>query len=801
MDTAISRRGFVKAGATLGALGAAGIAGMTATDTWLKTAKASATPEEKTVCTFHQCHCRGNCTLKCTVRDGRVCKIEPNPAAEEEFHKVCLKGLSEVQHIYADTRIQTPLRRVGERGEGKFEAISWDEALDTLVEEVHKIWDKYGHEGLLFYNVTENANDSVELPKLLGCSVHGASGLDIGYANGMWEILGKSGKANQSCVTSSLDIRDLKNTKTFISMGSNFMETGLTHCSAFFDAKDAGMYSICVDPNFTTTAGKCDQWVSIEPGTDPAFFLGLITCVLDNNWYDETFCKLHTSLPFLINKTTGELLRDHATLLDEKGNDTEDGTANPFKVLDEQGNLVNAEEAGEHIKLEGSIIIDDVEYTTVFSQLKENAKNYSLQWAAEKTTISEDVLYDIADRYANHGPSRIDVGYGGGDRYQNVDIASHAMGILAALTGNYGKFGSGIGVTYNAGYPFGNELATWKLPSTAKSKTMKQSAFRIPYSESNIHGLLSWGDVQQRFGSLEDMWEWVRSLDFVCVADIFSNTTVQYADLVLPICTRFEAEEDVAAIKTSRYHVALREKCIDPLFDSKSDFAAQLAILQAFGLADDMPKNSEEYVRYQLEQSTSKKLANMTLEELRAHDNVLAYRDFDTVLSKPKFSDYKFGGASGRLDCYYTSLIDYGQALPIWEEPNQVKSEHPDLPLRFLSVKTRFRLHAQFCDASWIRQFCNTQLQLNPEDTQSRGLSDGNEVRISNDNGNFGCTAVANSAVRPGTCKIIQGEWAKYVSFGNEQNVTNVTETNRGLALPNGPVLMFNDTLVEVAKA
>ena len=96
-------------------------------------------PEQKTAYTFHQFMCGGGCSLKCTVRDGRLCLIEPNDALGEELGTVCLRGLSEVQHVYSADRIQTPLKRVGARGSNEFEAITWDEALDIIEEKIKGI--------------------------------------------------------------------------------------------------------------------------------------------------------------------------------------------------------------------------------------------------------------------------------------------------------------------------------------------------------------------------------------------------------------------------------------------------------------------------------------------------------------------------------------------------------------------------------------------------------------------------------------------------------------------------------------
>lgn len=120
-----SRRSFLKgAGVAVGAAGFAGAGSMMSAEGWLAPAAANAASEERVAYLCHQFHCLSGCNLKCTVRDGRIAKIEPNDACREEDQRICLRGISEVQHVYATDRLQTPLKRVGERGEGKFEQIS-----------------------------------------------------------------------------------------------------------------------------------------------------------------------------------------------------------------------------------------------------------------------------------------------------------------------------------------------------------------------------------------------------------------------------------------------------------------------------------------------------------------------------------------------------------------------------------------------------------------------------------------------------------------------------------------------------
>ena len=121
----ITRRGFLKGVTAAGALGL-GLSGMTSTSGWLREASAEETVEERVAYTYHQAHCGGMCPLKCTVRDGRLVMVQPNDAcAMDRLKTICLKGISEVRHIYGDGRIQAPLKRVGDRGTNQFEQVSW----------------------------------------------------------------------------------------------------------------------------------------------------------------------------------------------------------------------------------------------------------------------------------------------------------------------------------------------------------------------------------------------------------------------------------------------------------------------------------------------------------------------------------------------------------------------------------------------------------------------------------------------------------------------------------------------------
>ena len=801
-NTTLTRRGFLKAtGTATGALGIAGVAGsasMFSTDGWFAPAPAHAEPREHVAYTYHQAHCRGHCMLKCTVRDGRLSLIQPNDKAKEGLQTVCLKGLSEIQHVYSAERIQTPLKRVGERGAHEFVAISWDEAMGIFAQNVKKCWDAYGKQSV-FASIAMESEVASELGKLLSASMDTVGGIDVGYANGLAGMYGGAKRSGPlGAVTAFNGVADWMNTKTLLFVGVNFIESSLTQTKPFFDAKEAGMHAISIDPHFSPTASKCDEWIPIEPGTDAALFLGMISSILDHEWFDADYVRNHTSLPFLVSDADGALLRDHAE--DPSVEKPEDGQTNPFFVWDEMTSAARPyTDEGAIPALEGTYEIDGKSYTTVFSLLKKAQAAYSVDWAAETTHIPAMDIERLTERYATGGPACIAVGYGGNDKYGNADIAGHAAGLLAALTGNVGRAGGGIGYP---GFGYGSApLGAWPLNKDMKPTTLSVPAFELPYAETDIKCFIGVGDqIQQRFADLNKLAEWVDGLDFIVYADVYHSTGAQYADLVLPICSRFESDEAIGGVRSNKGQVMLRQQVLEPLFESKTDFAFEREIARALGIDASLPKSNEERVAHMLSTATNPKVEGITLEALQDNQGVLPYKGPSAI----PFADQKYPTLSGRLEVYYPDMLTFGQALPAWEPPEETGPEsalRDSFPLQLCQMRTRFHIHNQFCDAEWIRQYSTAGLRMNPQDMEARGLATGDKVEVFNERGSFSCPVEGDESIRPGSARIFEGEWSKFMDAGNIQNVTNPGISDRGRALLNGPVIPYNDTLVEVKKA
>jgi molybdopterin-containing oxidoreductase family molybdopterin binding subunit len=86
-------------------------------------------------------------------------------------------------------------------------------------------------------------------------------------------------------------------------VGHNICESAMTYAQVMFDAQEAGAKVICIDPRYSVTASKADQWIPIKPGTDPAFMLGMLAVILENEWYDTDFMVKNTSFRFWSSAT------------------------------------------------------------------------------------------------------------------------------------------------------------------------------------------------------------------------------------------------------------------------------------------------------------------------------------------------------------------------------------------------------------------------------------------------------------------------------------------------------------------
>lgn len=802
-QASLSRRSFLKATGVAGALAAAG--SMTGCGSWLTAATDTAKVDEKVVYVSHRFHCRCFCSLKCTVRDGRVCLIEPNDAYEDKgYRHICSKGISEVQHIYSKDRIQTPLKRIGERGEGKFESISWDEAYDLLMEMLHDTWDKYGREAVCTNQSTEVSRLTPFLARILQSTAQGNSGIDHGIGNGRDVAFGKATGTTDAVGGYEIaggwgglvnEFRDFVNTKYFLFVGVNTIASVQARANMLLDAHDAGAKFVCIDPHYSQMAAMSDEWIPIEPGTDAALYMGMAEAIIRNKWYDLDFMKKRTGFGFLIDPKTGKRLLAEEDAEDQSGISRE-------MVWDNATQQAVVHTAAEDPAMFGQYEVDGVTYKTVIQLWADYlAAEMPVEKAAKLTHIPAAKIEEIAEAYATSGASALLYGLDGIDKFATSDIAGHAIAALVGLTGNIGKPGANVGAAGNF-FSYSGSLASWPLPAEWVSKSSPHRFFDLGKAVNPFRMAIISGDtLLNKRADFQETMQWIKSLDHFVFIDLFYTSAVDFADLVLPACSPFESEEEIMHVEPYGGYVQLRMKAIDPLFQSKTDYQMQIDIAERLGVRKYLPATREEWVRYCLDNTTDPTIKGITLESLLANQGIQPQSCQKNIR---RAYVHRFGTPSKKLDIYYDAMLPYNQSVPKWEpnlEVNEDAALRKKYPLAFNTHKSKYRTHNSYWDAAWLNDFEGAEVYLNGIDMEARGLKNGDVVRVFNDRGEFTTRVLHDESCRPGNVRMHPIAVSRSVLSGCFQNVTNSEMVERQNVLPLGRVINYNDVLVEVEKA
>ncbi len=231
--------------------------------------------------------CVWRCGVRARVRNGRIEKLEGNPDHLHSQGYLCARGQSGLMMTYDPDRLPFPLKRVGPRGSGRFERISWDQALDEIAERMLRIKEQYGPQAMVFSS-THNLSQPL-FENLLNA---------YGSPNyGTQRSLCFNAMVAAHLLTFGLEEpnRSYEGVKYIILTGRNLMEAISTNeTKALMQAIVDGAHVVYLDPRFTKTASKVAEWLPIRPGTDLAFHLALINVIVRERLYDEEFVKAYT---------------------------------------------------------------------------------------------------------------------------------------------------------------------------------------------------------------------------------------------------------------------------------------------------------------------------------------------------------------------------------------------------------------------------------------------------------------------------------------------------------------------------
>jgi anaerobic selenocysteine-containing dehydrogenase len=236
-------------------------------------------------------NCYDACSMLTHVRDGVVVKIEADREHPITQGFLCSKGGVYLEYLYSKDRILHPLKRIGEKGEGKFERISWEEAFAVITEKLRRIAEEYGPEAVLYYDFSGTMGVVNRFFPHRFFSRYGSSRLG-------WTLCNEAGRVGISYVYGAahgMDPLDMLNSKLIVFWGFNPAWTNIHGLNLALHAKrERGAMIAVVDPLRTETADIADLHVRPKPGTDGVLAYGIMNVLVDEGLYDRDFVRDYT---------------------------------------------------------------------------------------------------------------------------------------------------------------------------------------------------------------------------------------------------------------------------------------------------------------------------------------------------------------------------------------------------------------------------------------------------------------------------------------------------------------------------
>ena len=717
---------------------------------------------QRTVCDPN-CHANPKCGLYATVENDKLVAVEPAEYPIEGFKsRICLMGVSRLEYQNSPDRLTKPLKRVGERGEGKWQEISWDEAIDLFVENQKKITQKYGPKSICFtvgsgaYGLLTRGSPA-RYAALIGATTSRVSGFDYAIPKGLEYMFGLPAASFFSRGGHSFE--DANNSEIVLLWGANPVVTRSVDHVPLKEARRNGTKLICIDPTNSETAKLCDEWVSLRPGTDGALALGMAHQILKDELIDLDFLTLNTDFPFLVNQATGDSLKEKDVV--EQGEDEN------LVWCDDLQEVVTVSRATKPAMIKRCSVTlssgESVDAATVFELFNDMVQPMTPSEASEITGVEEKTIIDLARRYAKASPASIRMGYGI-DRYYYSDITARSIAGLACLTGNIGIAGGGVTLSSGwktvpvrgrAFYAPDDKLPHYLSLMEMDSAVRESKPYPIKMECISLGNLF----LQAKPDRADVLKSYVSELEFIVVTDHFMTDTAKQADLVLPACTIFERTD----IIVDRM-LQLQQKVVPPVGDSKSDFEIIGLIAEKMGLGDYFNRGEEAYIEDMLD-SPNPILKDINFARLKEEQVIHPWAPKGEV-AEPYygFKDRVFPTPSGRVEFYKESLKHYGSELPVYREPIEASPKNPlfsSYPLVLLSSHSRYRIHSTFANLETTKaKEPNPVMRINSVDANKRGLSEGSIAKVYNQRGLLKIKCKIDANIRPGCVVVSEGQWA-----------------------------------------
>jgi DMSO reductase family type II enzyme molybdopterin subunit len=572
-------------------------------------------------------NCTGHCAFNVYVRNGIVWREEQQGEYGASGDDVpdygprgCQKGLRQAKHMYGKQRVLYPMKRVGERGEGKWERIDWTQAIDEVANKFVDYAVEDGPETITMAMGTamilKRATFSglFRFANITGLTVPetfaGVGDLPLGAQQTIGHPLPGDSMAA------------IYKSRTCIIWACNPAATRIPDAHFFWEAKYNGTEVIVISPDFNASAMHASKWLNVKPGTDMALAMAMVQVIFEDGKIEWDYIREQTDLPFLVRRDTQQFLR--AADIENGGehgfyvwDEATSGIAKAPATSDEYNDMYSPEftpveenlELGDlRPALEGSWTVETtagpVEVTTVFELARETANRYRPEDVAVETGIGAEVIRDVARRFVDAPPGMIYAGYRA-NKWLHGDLLNRAWLLMCALTANTGRAGGGMQTT-NLPRADGlfklvfegmgprlrvASLAIWDY-AKADGKQLNTSMYGAEMAEHidkqyqealGKHWLPDYGSKSWNMAILaghnpmnwrasgERFYETAMSKVKTLVAmtpDM--SVTAMYSDYVLPVAHMYEKRDMTAEGRTP--YIQVMDQAVPPVGESLSDW-------------------------------------------------------------------------------------------------------------------------------------------------------------------------------------------------------------------------------------
>jgi anaerobic selenocysteine-containing dehydrogenase len=696
------------------------------------------------------CGSHGGCGAEIYVKDGKVVKVEGDRKHPFNQGRLCPKGLAIPQYMYHPDRVTHPLMRMGERGEGKWEQITWDEAYDTIETRLKDIREKHGAESVIFCQGT-------------GRDIGGPiTFLMYAYGSPNWVQVGLAGHA---CYTPRLGAMFATQGAYCVLDASQFLEkrydspewtppkyiimwaqNPIAGCHDGFyghwiiDCMRRGSRLIVIDPRATWLTSRAEVHLQNRPGTDGAIALGMLNVIINEELYDKEFVE---------------------------------------------------------------------KWCYGFDELKERVQEYPPEKVAEISWVPKELIIQAARLYATNKPSAIQWGEPV-DAMPAGSVVAQAINHLWAITGNIDNPGGNVIARNSHGvttYPFSSAELTYlygedlvkklnekrigadRYPMIKNFRGWVQPDVLIEQLETDkpykVHG--AWIQTSNILGGQaadpRRHYEAMKKLDFIVVVDLFQNpTSMALADIFLPAATFCEKE----SFRSWWQPLCVTQPAVDPVNECKSDWEINLE------MAKRLATNPIKY-------DTVKDLINDRLKD--------GNTDFDTLAAKggweyppeghPTRPYYRyekgllrgdgkpgFDTPTSKVELYSKRYEEWGlDPLPYYEEPSESPVATPDLYKEYPLILTTGRrtpvfFHSEHRMIPWLRELDpDPVVEINPQTARDLDVVNGEWVYIENSRGRVKHRVKVTATAHPRVATTPHGWWLPETD-GKAPNLFSTWEYN-----------------------